>query len=178
MKRLLLTLMLVVSCKKAPPAPTVTAFADERKLDQWFTRACPLGGRLSSLLHDYTLPPGMHNVHSFTCDRLLTNLLNVHIEIQGDPISVCAVRIGPAEALSAVDPTFIEAWFTDKQLGVRARELLGPGTFGSNYDRMLMLDGIRIAVHQYKSYSSWHFYLVVDGCGHVPDSRPMYSGVY
>jgi hypothetical protein len=137
------------------------------------------------MLTDYTLPVGMETVHIFTlpelsqekCGGKLVNLMNVRVEIQSGAGGVCAVRMGPADALAPIDPKFIEDWFTDKQLGARVRDVADAGAPSPNFKRFGMVDGIRVVVQQQQMYGGALFYLVIDGCGHVPDSRPGMSGI-
>ena len=181
MQRLMLTLLLVTSCGKAAPLPRVVAFADFHEMDKWFHSQCSIP-RAETRLNDYSLPPGMEYLRVFTvplrsdevCGGKLANLRNLRVEMQGDGSVVCAVRLGPAEALGPIDPAFIQDWFTDKQLGARARDLLG-GTLDSTNQRMAMLDGIRIAVQLEKTTLSSQFFLIVDGCGRLPDANPAMS---
>lgn len=184
MRRVLLPLVLLASCDRGSP-PTVKPFAIREHLTSWFHEQCstPRGAGVTRL-EDYTLPAGMEQLNIFTvplradqtCSGKLANLKNLRVEIQGVGAAVCAVRLGPAEALAPIDPTFIRDWFSDPQLGARAAELL-QGRTSASYKHLDMLDGIRIAVSQQEAPSSSSFYLVVDGCGHVADSRPGESNV-
>ncbi len=181
MQRLVLTLLLLGSCGKAAPLPRVVAFGDFFEMEKWFHSQCSIPRNVTTM-HDYSLLPGMEYVRVSTlplrsdgvCGGKLANLRNLRVEMQGDGSVVCAVRLGPADALGPIDPTFIQDWFTDKQLGARARDLLG-GSLDSSYQRMVMLDGIRIAVQLEKTTLSSQFFLIVDGCGRLPDANPAMS---
>lgn len=189
MRRLLpmLLVLTIAACDKAPPIPTVIAFADRHKLDTWFHEQCSIPRHgTTTMLEDYTLPAGMETVSIFTvpefsqekCGGKLVNLMNVRVEIQSGAGGVCAVRLGPADALAAIDPTFIADWFSDAQLGARARALVDGGFRTGEYTSLGLVDGIRVAVAQHQVYAGSQFFLVVDGCGHGPDSRPGMSHVY
>lgn len=183
MQPLALTLLLLASCGKASPTPKVVPFADAQKLDAWFHEQCSVPRSGMTYLQDFTLPPGAEHVRIFTvpmrgedrCGGKLANLMNVRVELQGDGAALCAVRLGPADALASIDARFIEDWFTDKPLGARAAGLIG-GPLDSSGQRVGMLDGIRIAVQQRESTGSpSQFFLVVDGCGRLRDANPRMS---
>lgn len=181
MRLKMLTLLGVfVSCSKPPPVPVVTVLAGDHETFGWIDSACDHEVSSASDLDDYTLPLGMETVHVTWCGRMLTNIVDVRIETQGGagPYGVCALRIGPSPALATIDATSVESLFADKQLGARVRAMIEPGPAGADYERFGMVDGLRVAVRQRQTPRTSLFYLVIDGCGHVPDSRPGMSGIH
>lgn len=163
----LLVLLALVSCAR-PSEPRITSFADERKIFQWFVAHCDLP-RFLTVVSDTSLPQGMHDMTVFRCQLAIGEGLDVQVQYRGAETTVCAVSIGPTAISKPVDLGFVADWFEDKALGKRVKESVSGPYPPPAFRRMSMVEGIRVAVVQNTMPLGTHFFLSVDGCGHVEE---------
>lgn len=173
--QLLILSVVLASCSKAPPQ-TLALMVSDHKTDTWIGEACDHQLAWGTTLIDYSLPEGMAMIHVTQCHQMFTNVVDARVETQGNAEGVCAVRIGPSRALATVDARSIERLFTDKQVGARVAAMVAPGV-GPEWKELGMVDGFRVAVHQFETVRASMFYLVIDGCNHGPDARPEMSHI-